>query len=129
MLDTARIHSVFERAAEVCPDPAPLVYARLFALRPEFQPLFDMDTDGGVRGSMLETCFEAMLGLVEGEPSQRVIISSARFSHTGYGLEEADLDLMFQVIGDVFRQLLGDQWTGEDEAAWANLLKEIAAIG
>lgn len=122
------ILSTLERAAEKCADPAPLIYQRLFAQRPEFEPLFDMDTDGGVRGSMVQTCFDAILGLVEGEPSQRVIISSARFSHTGYGLVEADLDLMFAAIRDTFRELLADEWTGEDENAWSNLLEVIAAI-
>ncbi|MBY9068369.1 globin [Hyphomonas sp. WL0036] len=128
MPDTETIYATFERAAEKCADPAPLIYQRLFELRPEFEPLFDMDTDGGVRGSMVQTCFDAILGLLEGEPSQRVIISSARFSHTGYGLVEADLDLMFGVIRDTFRELLADEWTGEDETAWSNLLQEIAAI-
>lgn len=129
------IHATFERAAEACADPAPLIYARLFALRPEFQALFDMDTDGGVmdtdggvRGSMLETCFEAILGLVEGAGTQRVIISAARFSHGGYGVEGAEFDVMFAAIRDVFRDLLGRQWGEAEEAEWAGLLKEIAAI-
>ena len=122
------IHATFERAAEACADPAPLIYARLFELRPDFKPLFDMDTDGGVRGSMLETCFEAILGLVEGSGSQRVIISAARFSHGGYGVEGAEFDVMFASIRDVFRDLLLPDWTAKEEAAWAELLSEIAAI-
>ncbi|MFN3913249.1 globin [Hyphomonas sp.] len=117
-----------ERAGEACADPAPLVYRRLFELRPEFEALFVMDTDGGVRGSMLETCFNALLGVLEDSPSQRVIISSSRFSHGGYGLAGADLDLMFTAIRDTFRDLLGPGWTPETETAWAGLLAEIAAI-
>ncbi|PKP80603.1 MAG: globin [Alphaproteobacteria bacterium HGW-Alphaproteobacteria-18] len=122
------IHATFERAAEACADPAPLIYTRLFELRPDFRPLFDMDTDGGVRGSMLATCFEAILGLVEGAETQRVIISAARFSHGGYGVLDAEFDLMFTAIRDVCRDLLGPGWTAEEEAAWADLLSEIAAI-
>lgn len=122
------IHATFERASEACADPAPLIYARLFELRPDFKPLFDMDTDGGVRGSMLETCFEAILGLVEGSGSQRVIISAARFSHGGYGVEGTEFDVMFASIRDVFRDLLLPDWTPEEEAAWADLLSEIAVI-
>lgn len=122
------IHATFERAAEACADPAPLIYARLFELRPDFKPLFDMDTDGGVRGSMLATCFEAILGLVEGSGSQRVIISAARFSHGGYGVEGAEFDVMFASIRDVFRDILLPDWTAKEEAAWAELLSEIAAI-
>ncbi|ABI77861.1 globin domain protein [Hyphomonas neptunium ATCC 15444] len=128
MPDADIILSTFERAAQACADPAPLIYARLFELRPDFKPLFDMDTDGGVRGSMLETCFEAILGVIEGASSQRVIISAARFSHGGYGVVDEEFDIMFASIRDVFRDLLGARWTGTEEAQWAILLKEIAAI-
>lgn len=122
------IFETLERAAETGTDPAPLVYARLFALRPDFEELFVMDTDGGVRGAMLETCFNAILGLADDAPTQRVIISSSRFSHTAYGLAEADLDLIFGVIRDTVRDLNGPAWTPEADAAWDTRLAEIAAI-
>ncbi len=122
------IIETLERAGERCPDPAPLVYQRLFALRPEFEDLFVMDTDGGVRGAMLETCFDAILGVAEDTATQRVIISSSRFSHTAYGLAESDLDLIFSVIRDTVRDLNGDDWTPEAAAAWDARLAEIAAI-
>jgi hemoglobin-like flavoprotein len=128
MPDADIILSTFERAAEACADPAPLIYDRLFALRPDFRPLFDMDTDGGVRGSMVQTCLEALLGVAEGAGTQRVIISAARFSHGGYGVEENEFDLMFASIRDVFRDLLGPGWSAREEEAWANLLNKIAAI-
>lgn len=122
------ILETLERAGEACADPAPLVYQRLFALRPEFEALFVMDSDGGVRGSMLETCFNAILGLEDEAPVQRVIISSSRFSHTAYGLAESDLDLMFGAIRDTVRELNGAHWTPEVAAAWDARLAEIAAI-
>lgn len=122
------ILETLERAAEACADPAPLVYRRLFALRPEFEALFVMDTDGGVRGSMLETCFNAILGAGDDAAVQRVIVSSSRFSHTGYGLAESDLDLMFGAIRDTVRDLNGARWTQEAAAAWDARLAEIAAI-
>ncbi|MBA3067139.1 MAG: globin [Hyphomonas sp.] len=127
-MTAAIILDTLERAGDKCADPAPLVYRRLFELRPDFEALFVMDSDGGVRGSMLATCFNAILGVLDDSPSQRVIISSSRFSHGGYGLADADLDLMFTAIRDTFRDLLGPDWTPEAEAAWAGLLAEIAAI-
>lgn len=122
------ILETLERASEKCADPAPLVYRRLFQLRPEFEDLFVMDSDGGVRGSMLATCFNAILGQLENSPTQRVIISSSRFSHGGYGLSEVDFDLMFTAIRDTFRELIGPDWTPETDAAWTRLLADIAAI-
>jgi hemoglobin-like flavoprotein len=128
-MDAGLILDTLERAGERCADPAPLVYRRLFQLRPEFEALFVMDSDGGVRGSMLTTCFNAILGLVEDSPTQRVIISSSRFAHDGYGVAAADFDLMFVAIRDTFRDLLGADWTRDTEAAWNILLTEIAIIG
>jgi len=127
-MSAALILDTLERASERCADPAPLVYRRLFELRPEFEELFVMDSDGGVRGSMLETCFNAILGLLENSPTQRVIISSSRFAHDGYGVSEADFQLIFVAIRDTFRNLIGADWTGEMDAAWAGLLAEIASI-
>lgn len=127
-MSAALILETLERAGEACADPAPLVYRRLFAVRPEFEALFVMDTDGGVRGSMLETCFNAILGLEDDALVQRVIISSSRFSHTAYGLAETDLDLMFGAIRDTVRDLNGAHWTPEAAAAWDARLAEIAAI-
>jgi hemoglobin-like flavoprotein len=122
------ILETLERAGEACADPTPLVYRRLFAQRPEFEALFVMDSDGGVRGSMLQTCFNAILGLEDEGPVQRVIISSSRFSHTAYGLAESDLDLMFGAIRDTVRELNGAHWSPEAAAAWDARLAEIAAI-
>jgi branched-chain amino acid transport system ATP-binding protein len=62
-MDARLILDTLERASERCADPAPLIYRRLFELRPEFESLFVMDTDGGVRGSMLTTCFNAITGV------------------------------------------------------------------
>ncbi|MFN7054005.1 globin [Hyphomonas sp.] len=117
-----------EKAGEVCADPAPLIYARLFELRPDYAALFEMDTDGGVRGSMLATCFEVILGIIDGQPSQRVILSAARFSHGGYGVPEADIDVMFEAIRDTCRRLMGPAWSEAHEADWDAVMREIAAI-
>ncbi len=127
-MSAALILDTLERAGETCADPAPLVYARLFALRPEFEDLFVMDSDGGVRGSMLETCFNAILGVTENNPAQRVIISSSRFAHDGYGVSAADFNLMFIAIRDTVRVLLAEAWTPEVDAAWTRLLADIACI-
>lgn len=117
-----------EKAGELCADPAPLIYARLFELRPDYLVLFEMDTDGGVRGSMLATCFEVILGIIEGQPGQRVILSAARFSHGGYGVPVADIDVMFEAIRETCRSLLGPSWSEAHAADWDAVMQEIAAI-
>jgi hemoglobin-like flavoprotein len=56
-----------ERAGDV----TGLVYTRLFAAYPELEDLFLMDTDGGVRGSMLSQAFECLMDLAEGRARWR----------------------------------------------------------
>ncbi|HAO35743.1 MAG TPA: globin, partial [Hyphomonas sp.] len=73
---------------------------------PEFEDLFAMDTDGGVRGSMLTTCFDCIIGLTEGSRLPRFELQSARLSHQGYGVPESQLDDMFTAIRDTCREAL-----------------------
>lgn len=122
------ILSTLERAGEKCADPAPLVYRRLFELHPEFEDLFVMDRDGGVRGQMLQTCLNIVIGLAEGSETPRFLISAGRMHHDGYGVPGPDFDAMFVAMRDVFQDLLGAGWTARETDAWDGLLKEIAAI-
>ncbi len=122
------ILETLERAGGLCPDPAPRVYARLFALHPEFEPLFVMDHDGSVRGSMLQTCIECLIGLAEGSAVARFLIAAARMDHAAYGVADDRFDLMFAAIRDTVRDLLGGEWTPAADLAWARLLASIAAI-
>ena len=70
-----------ERAGDV----TGLVYARLFATHPELEDLFLMDTDGGVRGSMLAQAFECLMDLAEGPGTlAETVIRSERVNHDTY---------------------------------------------
>ena len=124
----ARIEDTLQRLADTVGDPQPLVYARLFALRPDFEPMFDLDSDGGVRAAMLETCFDCILGQAAGSPSPRFHLEAARLQHDGYGLTAEDIDLIFAAIRDVCHDTLGEDWTEERDAAWTSLLDELAGL-
>ncbi|WP_018148109.1 globin [Henriciella marina] len=124
----ALIEDTLQRLADTVGDPQPLIYARLFALRPAFEAMFDLDSDGGVRAAMLETCFDCILGQAAGSPSPRFHLEAARLQHDGYGLTAEDLDLIFSVIRDVCRDTLGDDWTEKRDAAWTSLLDELARL-
>ena len=124
----ALIEDTLQALADRVGDPCDLVYARLYAQRPDFEPMFDMDSDGGVRAQMLETCFDCILGLAEGSSMPRFHLEAARLQHEGYGLSAADLDLIFVAIRDVCRDALAEAWTEPKDAAWAGLLAELAAL-
>lgn len=129
MTPSDQITLSLERFGAMCADPAPLIYQRLFAQHPEFEGLFAMDSDGGVRGSMLTTCFECIIGLAEGSQLPRFELQSARLSHQGYGVPESQLDDMFAAIRDTCRETLAGEWTPAMEAAWADILSEISRMG
>lgn len=122
------IFETLERAGEKCADPAPLVYARLFASHPHLEALFVMDRDGSVRGSMLQTCLTIILGLLDREETPRFLISAGRMHHEGYGVPAGEFDAMFIAMRDTFRDLIGADWTPAADAAWSDLLEDIAAI-
>jgi hypothetical protein len=62
-------------------------------------------------------------------PPSSVSSSRPRASaHTGYGVAESDLDLMFGAIRDTVRDLNGAGWTQAAAAAWDIRLAEIATI-
>ncbi len=130
MINAAIIASTLETVSERCEDTKGRIFARLYALDAKFEPLFVMDTDGGVRGSMLETSLNCMIGVAEGQSeTPRLLIEAARMIHDGYGLTPAEVDLMFVAMRDVFREIMADDWTGAVDGEWTALLDELATIG
>ena len=105
-------------------DPAPGVYARLFAAHPEFEGLFLMDTDGGVRGSMLQQAFECLIDVAEGGRMAGVVLGAERVNHESYGVPENLFDAFFLAIRDSVKASLADDWTAETNAAWTRLLAQ-----
>ena len=56
----------------------------------------------------------------------RSVIAAARFHHDGYGVPADRFDAFFVAIRDVFREIIGAEWTGETDAAWAQMLDAFA---
>jgi hemoglobin-like flavoprotein len=113
----------FELAASRCDDLTPLVYDRLFAVKPETRSLFRADPKNLIKGSMLELALEAVLDFAgEKKASHRLIFCEVQ-SHDAYGTQPEIFTVFFVVMRDVVRDLLGADWTAEIEAAWDVTLK------
>lgn len=122
------IERSFELAAAACDDLTPLVYRRLFRDHPEAQAMFRTEGSEPVKGSMLQLTIEAILDFA-GERSGRFrLIESEVFSHDAYGTPRELFVAFFAVIADCLRDILGEQWSGDIDAAWHKLLRDIAAI-
>lgn len=115
----------FELAAARCDDLTPLVYERLFLLRPETRGLFRSDPKNLIKGSMLELAIEAILDFAgDRKGSHRLIFSEVQ-SHDAYGTKPEIFSVFFAAIADVVRDLLGDQWTSDIAAAWQTILAQL----
>lgn len=128
MPDLNLILQSLEALAEREGDPAPVIYARLFADHPDLEALFLMDTDGGVRGSMLQQSFDCLIDVAEGGSLAPVILGAERVNHGTYGVPDNLFDAFFTTIRDCVREAMGADWKAETDAAWSRLLARTAAL-
>jgi hemoglobin-like flavoprotein len=115
-----------EIVAERAGDPTPQVYARLFAEFPEIEALFVRDTTGAVRGEMLAVAFACLLDLGGAGAYAANLISAERVNHEGVGVPPDVFGRFFPIVADTCREISGPAWTDEVEAAWAEVLAQIA---
>jgi hemoglobin-like flavoprotein len=125
MTASEAIVASLERAAERCEDLTPPVYDRLFQQRPETRRMFRTEGSALVKGSMLELAIEAILDFAgERKASHRLILCEVQ-SHDAYGTSPELFGVFFAVIADTVRDLLGDDWSPEMDAAWRKLREEL----
>jgi hemoglobin-like flavoprotein len=123
--DRALVEDSLALAAEHCADPAPLVYAKLFARQPEMEALFWRDRTGAIKGEMLARVFEAILDFVGERKYAAQLIQCEVVTHEQYDVPPAVFRTFFGVVAETLREILGPQWTGEIDAAWARLLADL----
>ena len=119
MDDAALIEASLERVAARVGDPAPLVYARLFAEFPELEALFVRDVSGTVRGNMLTTTLECLVDFAGPRAYATHFVGSERVNHAGLGVPAEMFDRFYATVIGTFREVLGEAWTAETDAAWA----------
>ncbi|MDR3506285.1 MAG: globin [Caulobacteraceae bacterium] len=124
-MDADLILRSFEIVAERRPDPAPLVYGRLFARFPDMRPLFVRDDDGSVKGEMLSRAFEAILDFIGRRHFAHTLIQCEVVTHEGYGVPPEVFGTFFGAIKDAFAEILGPDWTPLMAEAWSELLAEL----
>lgn len=115
-----------ERAATLCPDMAPLVYARLFAQRPDLAALF-RENASLVQGEMLAKTFEAILDFVDGDSYAGNLVAVEAATHAAYDVPRDAFVLFFRVVADTLRDVLGPEWTLETARAWNALVVDLSA--
>ena len=121
----AAIATSLERLVETLGDPQPQIYQRLYAQYPDTKALFVLDTDGGVRGSMLQTTLETILDYAAKDRLDDVSLSAWRSHHQGYDVEPDTFSNFFVIIRDCAKDTLGESWSPEMEHAWQGLIHAV----
>jgi len=85
-----------------------------------------MDADGGVRGSMLQQCFDCIFDAPGNGTICDSVIPSECQRHAEYGVEPELFMSFFGVVRDTFRDVLNEDWDQEVEDAWQGLLTELS---
>ncbi len=121
----ALIEASLQAVADRAGDPAPRIYARFFAARPEFEALFERDRTGVVRGAMLAWAVEMILDAADGGALGPNFVASERLNHEGLGVAREDFPLFFETMTATFAAILGEGWTAETAAAWAEAVRRL----
>ncbi|HBS42220.1 MAG TPA: hemin receptor [Oceanospirillales bacterium] len=121
-MDAAKIAAVqnsFNKVAPIAATAAELFYGRLFELDPELRPLFkgDMAKQGD---KLMTTLAIAVRGLTNLD-SIVPVVQQLGARHVGYGVKEKDYDTVGAALLWTLGQGLGDDFTPDVEAAWAEV--------
>jgi hemoglobin-like flavoprotein len=128
MLDGASIVRSLELVAEICGDPTPLVYQRLFSERPDLRPLFVRDQKDLVKGQMLSMVMETLIDFVGERRYATGMIESELINHEGLGVPPEIFPTFFRTVMLTFKDVLKDEWTDPIDRAWTEMLDELAAL-
>lgn len=126
MDDAACLDHTLDLVARRVGDPAPLVFARLFAEAPELQALFCNDASGAVRAEMFLRTLECLQDAAGAQQFSAGLVAAEHLTHQGYGVPTALFQRFFTLVVEVLRDALGPDWTAEIDAAWARALRQVA---
>lgn len=123
MSDLARIlEESLETVVERAGDPAPAVYAALFARWPDLEPLFQRDVNGDVRAEMFLKTIECLQDLAGPNLYAANFIACEIVNHDGVGVPREVFPLFFEVTGETLASLAGEGWTPAYAEGWRQLI-------
>lgn len=109
-------------------DPTQAVYDRLFAQSPEMAELFVNDKTGAARGEMLSVVFETLLDFAGSVSYGANMIRAEIVNHENLGVPPVVFATFFGTVMETVRELLGDAWTPQIQAAWDRMLANLNEI-
>jgi hemoglobin-like flavoprotein len=125
MDDAGCLDHTLELVAQRIGDPAPLVFDRLFAEAPDLQALFCNDASGAVRAEMFLRAVECLQDAVGTRQFSTGLVAAEHQTHQGYGVSTSQFQRFFALVVEVFREVLGADWTPEIDEAWTRALRHL----
>ena len=92
---SALIEQTLAHYAEHHGDPYETAFAKLYAADPNYQALFFLDTDEGLRRNMMRTTLEIITTYIDNAYAAENLVIGARLIHLTYEVTD-DFDLFFQ---------------------------------
>jgi hemoglobin-like flavoprotein len=89
------------------------------------EPLFFADRNGQVRGEMLARVIEAILDFSGERKYAATLIQTEVVTHAGYDVPPDVFGVFFGTVAGTLRDLIGEAWTADIDAAWTRLLAEL----
>ena len=123
---SALISETLELYAERCGDPYDAAFAKLYAADADYEGLFFLDTDEGLRRNMMQTTLEIITTYCDNPRSAENLVIGTRLVHLTYEIND-DFDLFFTIIRDVMADGLGDSFSPTHAKAWDTMLKDFEA--
>ena len=120
------VQESFEKVVPISDAAATLFYGRLFDLDPALESLFkgDMAEQGRKLMQMIGVAVKSLDRLEQVLPAVQAL--GAR--HAGYGVREKDYDTVGRALIWTLRKGLGEDFTPETEAAWAEVYTTLAGV-
>lgn len=123
---SALIIETLELYAARCGDPYEAAFAKLYAANADYEELFFLDTDEGLRRNMMQTTLEIITTYCDNPGAAENLIIGTRLVHLTYEISD-DFDLFFTITRDVIAEGLNDAFTHAHATAWEKMLTDFAA--
>lgn len=104
-------------------DPYDAAFAKLYAADPNYQALFVLDTDEGLRRNMMRTTLEMVATYIDDPYAASNLVIGARLVHLTYEITD-DFDLFFQITRDVIAEGCSEIWSDAHAEAWDTMLAD-----
>src|SRR3989344_6666313 len=116
-MDKQPILESLDLVAERSPDPAPQVYARLFARHREMGALFVRDVTGDVRGQMLAQAVEVLLDYLGPRAFAVNLLRTEVHNHDNMGVPGETFPAFYRAMAEAFEAIGGGGWAPAPTAA------------